>query len=133
MKIFLLSFFFLFSTLSSFGQESKKINYMRAHTVSMGLRENEDSRVSSWILDGAECNILVEIHQTKVIIYSKKTQTYRIVSQLPTQGNTYRWFCKDEDGVSCHFKMTSDPQYPGLMALAVEYNDVVWFYIASHE
>jgi hypothetical protein len=132
MKTLLLSFFFLISTLTSFGQESK-IRYMRAHTVSMGIRPDENSAVSSWILDGQECNILIELHPTKVIIYSKKTQTYRIVSQLPTEGNTLGWFCKDEDGISCHFKMTADPQYPGFMALAVEYDDAIWFYIASHE
>ena len=132
MKIFLLSFFFLISTLTTFGQENK-IRYMRAQNVSMGVRPDENSAVSSWILDGQECNILIELHPTKVIIYSKKTQTYRIVSQLPTQGNTFGWFCKDEDGISCHFKMISDPQYSGFMVLAVEYNDAVWFYIASHE
>lgn len=132
MKTFLLSFFLLFSVMTSFGQESK-VRYMRAHNVSMGVRPDENSAVTSWILDGQECNILVELHPTKVIIYSKKTQTYRIVYQLPTEGNTVGWFCKDADGISCHFKMTADPEYPGFMALAVEYNDAIWFYVASHE
>jgi hypothetical protein len=132
MKTFLLSFLFLISTFSLWGQETK-INYMRAHNFSMGLRENEQSKVHNWIFDGKECNILIELHQTKVIIYSQKKQTYRIINQVESSENTWKWLCKDDEGITCYFRMTSDPEHPGLMALAVEYNDAVWFYIASHE
>jgi hypothetical protein len=132
MKTFLLSFLFLISTFSLWGQETK-IHYMRAHNVSMGFRQDEHSNVSSWVLDGQKCNILVELHQTKVIIYSQKVQTYRIINQVERTENNSKWLCKDDEGISCYFRMSSDPEYPGLMSLAVEYNDVVWFYIASHE
>ena len=132
MKTFLLSFLFLISTFSLWGQETK-VNYMRAHNFSMGLRANEQSKVSEWIFDGKECNILVELRPTKVVIYSQKVQTYRIMHQVESSENTWKWLCKDDEGITCYFRMTSDPEHPGLMALAVEYNDAVWFYIASHE
>jgi hypothetical protein len=132
MKTFLLSFLLLLSTFSLLGQETK-VNYMRAHNFSMGLRANEESKVSEWIFDGKECNILVELRPTKVVIYSQKVQTYRIINQVESSENTWKWLCKDDEGITCYFRMTKNPEHPSFMALAVEYNDAIWFYIASHE
>ena len=85
------------------------------------------------IIDSKEVNILVELHQTKVVIYSKTTQNYHVVNAVDASVGTSRWLCKDSDGKSCYVAMHFDERYAGLITLAVEYNDLVWFYICNKE
>jgi len=132
MKSFFLSLFLLVSTLTSFAQ-SAKIHYLRAHNVSMGVRVDEDSPVTSWPVDGEEVNILIELHPTKIKIFSKKEQNYFIINKVSQTDTEHVWLCKNLDGLSCYIRMQTNPQYPGLMTVAVEFNDLVWFYVCSHE
>ena len=99
----------------------------------MGVRDNEDSPVREWIVDGKEVNILIELHQTKVIIYSNTTQNYYVINPVEAAGTSKRWLCKDRDGKSCYVAMHFDERYPSLMTFAIEYNDLIWFYICSQE
>jgi hypothetical protein len=128
----LLLLFLLVSFTSLFSQESK-ITYLRAHQASMGVRPDENSAVSEWIVDGREVNILVELHQTKVVIYSKTTQNYYVVNPVDASPGSSRWLCKDSDGKSCYVVMVFKEEYPDLITIAVEYNDLVWFYICTRE
>lgn len=128
----LLLLFFLVSFTSIFAQENK-IVYLRAHSASMGVRVDENSPVSEWIVDGKEVNILVELHQTKVVIYSNTTQNYYVVNAVDAEKGSSRWLCKDKDAKSCYVAMHFNENYPNLMTLAVEYNDLVWFYICTQE
>jgi hypothetical protein len=99
----------------------------------MGVRPDENSPVTEWIVDGREVNILVELNQTKVVIYSKTTQNYYVVNPVDASPGSSKWLCKDSDGKNCYVAMHFDKRYPGLMTLAVEYTDLVWFYICSKE
>jgi hypothetical protein len=99
----------------------------------MGVRVDENSPVSEWIVDGKEVNILVELHQTKVVIYSNTTQNYYVVNAVDAAEDSSRWLCKDKDAKSCYVAMYFNENYPNLMTLAVEYNDLVWFYICTQE
>lgn len=128
----LLLLFLLVSFTSLFSQETK-ITYLRAQNASMGVRQDENSPVTEWIIDSKEVNILVELHQTKVVIYSKTTQNYHVVNAVDASVGTSRWLCKDSDGKSCYVAMHFDERYAGLITLAVEYNDLVWFYICNKE
>ena len=132
MKKFLIFLFLLVSITNLFSQENK-ITYLRAHNASMGIRLDENSPVTEWIVDNKEVNILVELHQTKVVIYSKKTQNYYVVNKVDATLGTSKWLCKDSEGKSCYIAMHFDESHPNLTTLAVEYDDLVWFYICTKE
>jgi len=129
-KLFFL--FLLFSFTSLFSQESK-VRYLRAQTLTMGVRNNQESPVKEWILDNMEVNILIELHQTKVVIFSKETQNYHIINQVSFDGTTAKWFCKDKNAIPCYIRMDFNEEYPQYMTVAVEYDDMVWFYICAQE
>lgn len=99
----------------------------------MGVRVDEESPVTSWPVDGEEVNILIELHPTKIKIFSKKEQNYFIINKVSQTDTEHVWLCKNLDGLSCYIRMQTNPQYPGLMTVAVEFNDLVWFYVCSHE
>lgn len=128
----LLFLLLLVSFTSMFSQENKVV-YLRAQTASMGVRADEFTAVSEWIVDGREVSILIELHQTKVTIHSPKVQNYYVVKQVEAQETVKKWLCKDPDGQSCYVAMHYLENYPDLLTIAVEYNDLVWFYICTRE
>lgn len=125
-------FLFFFSLTSIFAQDAKVV-YLRATLASMGIRNDEFSGVSEWLVEGREVNILIELHQTKVIIHSKDQQSYHVINQVENTTGSYKWLCKDKEGKSCYIALITDPKYPGLMNVAIEYNDMVWFYICTED
>jgi len=128
-----LLFIFLFFSFTNLFSQEAKVTYLRAQNASMGVREDENSAVSEWIVDGREVNMLVELHATKVIIYSQKTQNYYIIKQVEQEENSWKWLCRDAEAKSCYVALRKSPDYPGFITVAVEYNDLVWFYICTHE
>lgn len=97
----------------------------------MGTRESKGEPVT-WIINGQDVNILVELYTTKVIINSKKLQTYHVINQVfDEEGTDVVWRCKDSEGLACYIKMGFDKKYPGLIALTIEYDDMIWFYICE--
>lgn len=131
MKTLLLSFFMLIG-INIFGQTTQP-SYLRAKTVSIGFREYAGSEIT-WTKSGEECSILVECYITKVIINSQKLQTYHILYPITTEvPYQFAWRCKDLEANTCNLKMTSDPKYPGLVAVEVEYDDAIWFYICTKD
>jgi len=125
-------FLFFFSLTSIFAQDAKVV-YLRATIGSMGVRDDEFSGVKEWIINGREVNILIELHQTKVIIHSKEQQSYHVINQVENIPTSSKWLCKDKEGKSCYIALKTDPEYPGLVNVAIEYNDMVWFYICTQD
>ena len=125
-------FLFFFSLTSIFAQEAKVV-YLRASLGSMGIRDDEFSGVKEWLIEGREVNILIELHQTKVIIHSKEEQSYHVINQVEKIPTSSKWLCKDKEGKSCYIALKTDPKYPGLVNVAIEYNDMVWFYICTKD
>lgn len=125
-------FFFLFSLTSIFAQNST-VTYLRASLCTMGIRDNEASGVKEWIINGKEVNILVELHGTKAIIHSNEVQLYYVVKLVEELTYSNKWLCKDKEGKNCYIGMKTDPKYPGLINLSVEYDDLIWFYICTKE
>jgi hypothetical protein len=125
-------FLFFFSLTSIFAQEAKVV-YLRASLGSMGIRDDEFSGVKEWLIEGHEVNILIELHQTKVIIHSKEEQSYHVINQVENIPTSSKWLCKDKEGKSCYIALKTDPKYPGLVNVAIEYNDMVWFYICTKD
>jgi hypothetical protein len=128
-----LLFLLLFFSFTSLFSQEVKVTYLRAQKASMGVRENKNSGVSEWIVDGRDVNMLVELHQTKVIIYSQKTQNYYIIKQVEQEENSWKWLCRDPEAKSCYVSLIKNPNYPGLITVAIEYDDLVWFYICRQE
>ena len=106
--------------------------YLRAENVTLGFRTNENTEIT-WFDEQNECSILVECYKTKIIINSQKLQTYYILYQLSHDEQTTVWRCKSLNGTTCNVRMSSDPVYPGLLALMVEFDDAVWFYICKRD
>ncbi len=132
MKKLILILSLLLSTLVTFAQNSQP-NYLRARSVSIGFRESVDSPIT-WTQNAEECSILIECYVTKVVINSQKLQTYHILYPIATEvPHQAAWRCKDLDASTCNLKMTNDPEYPGLIAVEIEYNDAVWFYICTKD
>jgi hypothetical protein len=129
MKTLLLSFLMLFS-LNIFAQDQPF--YLRAENVTLGFRTNENTEIT-WFDEQNDCSILVECYKTKIIINSQKLQTYYILYQLSHDEQTTVWRCKSLNGTTCNVRMSSDPMYPGLLALMVEFDDAVWFYICKRD
>ena len=129
MKTLLLSFLMLFS-LNIFAQDQPF--YLRAENVTLGFRTNENTEIT-WFDEQNECSILVECYKTKIIINSQKLQTYYILYQLSHDEQTTVGRCKSLNGTTCNVRMSSDPVYPGLLALMVEFDDAVWFYICKRD
>jgi hypothetical protein len=125
-------FLFFFSLTSIFAQEAKVV-YLRASLGSMGIRDDEFSGVKEWLINGREVNILIELHQNKVIIHSKDQQSYHVINQVENLQYSKKWLCKDKEGKSCYIALKTDPKYNGLINVAIEYDDMVWFYICTQE
>jgi hypothetical protein len=125
-------FLFFFSLTSIFAQEAKVV-YLRASLGSMGIRDDEFSGVKEWLINGREVNILIELHQNKVIIHSKDQQSYHVINQVENVQYSKKWLCKDKEGKSCYIALKTDPKYNGLINVAIEYDDMVWFYICTQE
>jgi hypothetical protein len=128
-----LFFFFFFFSLTSIFAQNSTVTYLRASLGSMGIRDNEASGVKEWLINGREVNILIELHNTKVIIHSKEEQSYYVVKLVEDITYSNKWLCKDKEGKSCYIALKTDPKYPGLVNLSVEYDDLVWFYICTKE
>ena len=129
MKSILLSFLMLFS-LNIFAQDQP--SYLRAKNVTFGVRANENAEIT-WVEEQKECSILVECYKTKIIVNSQKLQTYHILYQVSRDEQSTVWRCKSLDGTTCNVKMTRDPEYPTLIAVMVEFDDAIWFYICTQD
>ena len=129
MKSILLSFLMLFS-LNIFAQDQP--SYLRAKNVPFGVRANENAEIT-WVEEQKECSILVECYKTKIIVNSQKLQTYHILYQVSRDEQSTVWRCKSLDGTTCNVRMSTDPVYPSLLALMVEFNDAVWFYVCTKD
>ena len=125
-KIFLL--LLLLISVNVFSQNQPY--YLRAHNVSFGIRETQGDPVN-WIHQKQECSILVECYKNKLVINSKELQTYHILYQTVSEDNKQSWKCRNIEGSTCNVEMNSDPKYPGLLSILVEFDDMVWFYICS--
>jgi len=104
-------------------------SYLRAETFTMGTRSSEYAPIQ-WG-ESNSCSILVELYAAKVIIHSKVTQTYHIISQTFAGDEMNTWLCKDANGITCKFTMMRMYKYPGFMVCQVEYNDAIWFYVCQ--
>lgn len=124
----LLTFVFL-STVAF----SQNVIHLRAFELNYGLRENSESPIS-WSKDSKPVDILISVERTKITIYSKETQTYRMINPVES-GNSRmsKFYCTNNNGINCNVMVFTQEESPGVIFLAVEFNDMVWYYATKPE
>jgi hypothetical protein len=127
-------FFLLLMTISSLTTyaQNSEIVHLRAHKLSVGIRETAGYPIT-WTVKNEPVNILIEAHQTKAIVYSAKTQMYYVINQEINTPTKKTWKCKNSEGLTCFLSIVSDPEYPGILAFEIAFDDMVWYYICTGE
>jgi hypothetical protein len=126
MKKLLLLSLVLFSFTVSYAQ-----SFLRASGLVFGIKSAQTG-VVKWD-DPISVNLLAKLETSKVTIYSKTVQEYRIISMTSKTDNMTTWYCSDHNGKTCNFSLFTTPDKPGSYFLYVEYNDAVWMYISKPE
>lgn len=124
----ILLFILILISVNLFSQDQPY--YLRAHSASFGVRTTQGEPLN-WIYQKQECSILVECYKNRMVINSKVLQTYHILNQIPTEGTKLVWKCRNIEGSTCNVEFNSIPEYPGLLSVLVEFDDMVWFYICT--
>jgi hypothetical protein len=126
MKKLLITLVFLFIPIISFSQ-----SFLRAYDLNIGYK-NSYGKIE-WAPESTPVNILIKAESSKVTIFSKRTQIYRVVSLLEQTETKSKWLCNDDNGVTCHVFIFTLETKPGIIFVGVEYNDMTWFYSTTAE
>ena len=126
MNKFLFVLIFLFSTLVSFSQETL---FGRAYLL---YTAESDGTELVWNEDPIKCDILVQIEGQKVTIYSKETQTYRIVSLEENDVNSSKYKAVNTNGIKCYLYIGQYGEFDDL-AITIEFSDLGWTYVVTED
>ncbi len=130
MKKLLTLLTFTLITLTSYSQN---IFYFRAFELNYGTRVDSESPIT-WSEDATPVNILIKVEDTKAIIYSKETQVYRLINQVESGNDRmYKYLCSNDDGLKCNFMIFTHEDAKGIIFIAVEFNDMVFYYATKPE
>ena len=127
MKKLITLFTLLFLTLTTIAQTS----HARAYQFLIGYRDFSTNEIV-WNGTPTTCNILIEIKDNDVVIYSKTKQHYHVIAKLNETSDGVQYRMSDENGIKCNFYMGpiagSESVY-----IAIEYNDYAWMYSCVDE
>lgn len=126
MNKFLFLLTFLFSTIVSFSQETL---FGRAYLL---YTAESDGTELVWNEDPIKCDILVQIEGQKVTIYSKETQTYRIVSLKENDLNSSKYLAVNTNGIRCYLYIGKYGESDD-MAITIEFSDLGWTYVVTED
>ena len=110
---------------------SQNTVFMRAKQFNYGTRYNVGYNITWTGL--APCNILVKVDDSKLTIYSKEIQEYRVISQTLKSTNRSEYYCMSADGRKCNMLIFTLPEYPDYVIVAVEFSDACWYYFTVTE
>jgi len=123
LKLICVAFVVLFS-FSAFAQEKQ---FYRAHLVSFAFKNADDQFVSG---EESPCDILIEISENKLIVYSSELQTYRTVSNQSNYENGALWYAVDDKGVNMSIGLAAMTETKEIMVLVI-YSDFSWYYVCK--
>ena len=130
MKKLLTLLTFVFFTTIAFSQN---VTHLRTFELNYGFRTNSESPIS-WSEDSKPVDILISVERTKITIYSEKTQIYRMINPVQTNNNRMaKFYCSNNDGINCNVMMFTQEESPNVIFIAVEFNDMVWYYATKPE
>jgi hypothetical protein len=110
---------------------SAQTSFVRAYELNIGYK-NSYGKID-WSPTPTSVDILIKAESSKVTIYSKRTQVYRIVKLLNQNETKSMWLCNDDNGVVCNVFILISSNKPGVLFVGVEYSDVTWFYSTTAE
>ncbi len=127
MKKLITLFTLLFLTLTTIAQTA----HARAYQFLIGHRDFSTNEIV-WNGTPTTCNILIEIYDNDVVIYSKTKQHYHVIAKLNETSDGVQYRMSDENGTKCNFYM--GPIEGGeSVYIAIEYNDYAWMYSCVDE
>jgi len=121
MKKLLVVLVFLLVPLVSFSQ-----SFLRAYELNIGYK-NSYGKIE-WTSTPIPVNILIKAESSKVTIFSKRIQVYRVIKLIEQTDNKSIWSCNDDNGVTCNVFILTSSNKPDVLFIGVEYSDIIWFY-----
>ena len=128
MKKLITLFTLLFLTLTTIAQTA----HARAYEFRIGKRDYYTNEIV-WNGNTSPCNILIEIKDYDIIVYSNIKQHYHVIQKLnESSEGAVMYRMSDSQGTKCNFYMGpiegSESVY-----IAIEYNDYAWMYSCVDE
>ena len=125
MKKLILTLLITLSSLVSFAQEPL---FGRAYEFHLGEVITDEIH---WIQKPKPVDIVVQLNDHEIIIYSEEHQVYQIVTEMGRKGDTVMWKAIDKRGNYCWVFLTVLDDISA--ALTIRYNDYAWMYICREQ
>ncbi len=121
MKKLILTLLITLSSLVTFAQEPL---FGRAYEFHLGEVITDEIH---WIQKPKPVDIVVQLNDHEIIIYSEEHQVYQIVTEMGRKGDTVMWKAIDKRGNYCWVFLTVLDDISA--ALTIRYDDYAWMYI----
>ena len=125
MKKLLLTLLITLTSLVSFAQEPL---FGRAYEFHLGEVITDEIH---WIQKPKPVDIIVQLNDHEIIIYSEEHQVYQIVTEMGRKGDTVMWKAIDKRGNYCWIFLTVLDDISA--ALTIRYDDYAWMYICREQ
>ena len=125
MKKLILTLLITLSSLVSFAQEPL---FGRAYEFHLGEVITDEIH---WIQKPTPVDIVIQLNDGEVIIYSEEHQVYQIVREMGRKDDTVMWKAIDKRGSYCWIFLTVLDDISA--ALTIRYNDYAWMYICREQ
>ena len=126
MNKFLFLLTLIFSTMVSFSQETF---FGRAYLL---YTAESDGAELVWNDEPIKCDILVQIEDQKVTIYSKETQTYRIISLKENGEKISQYLAINGNGIKCYLYIGKYGKSNDI-GVTIEFSDLGWTYVVTED
>jgi hypothetical protein len=105
--------------------------YLRSKEILIGKRI--DGKLE--LIESNPSNVLIELGNNKLTIFTKDKQTYRAISKKIVNDNKVVWYCLNSDGLTCNVYVIFDEETLSEYdwKIAVEFSDYSWVYICKME
>lgn len=125
----------IFISILLFTTSIQAQTFIRAHTLSYGVKhKTHDNNYSvEWIVEFKPENILIVITKGLITINSQKVQHFHTINLLQKEKGFIAYSCRDNDNKDCIVFLQTDEQDQNYGCLAVDYDDVIYYYYSSLE
>jgi hypothetical protein len=124
MKKLLLTLLITLSSLVSFTQSL----YGRAYEFHLGIVDINDE--IQWIEKPSSVDILIQVNNREMIIYSEEHQVYQIIATMGSVDGTTMYKAIDKKGNNCWlFTTLIEDYYQDEIAVTIRYSDYAWTYV----
>jgi len=127
MKNLLAILLMLFLSVTSFSQ----VAHTRAKLFNVGYKDTESNEFV-WNGTPTECNILIDIKQNSVVIWSKEKQNYSVIGKVEDNNEYVMYRMSDSNGRKCNFYIAPVKDSQSVLII-IEYSDYAWLYVCSED